>query len=38
MLEGLTEPLVDGQRFRAVLRFREAGERDVEVVVGDAAP
>ncbi|MFV0309914.1 MAG: copper chaperone PCu(A)C [Desertimonas sp.] len=38
MLEGLTRPLVDGQRFDATLRFRDAGELDVEVLVGDQAP
>ncbi len=35
MLEDLTEPLVDGDRFRMTLTFEEAGERDVEVEVSD---
>lgn len=38
MLEQLTAPLETGERFRLTLVFRESGERDVEVVVGDGPP
>jgi copper(I)-binding protein len=34
----LTAPLEDGEPFRLTLVFREAGERDVEVAVGDGPP
>jgi len=38
MLEGLVEPLVEGDTFELVLTFREAGERKVNVFVSTNGP
>jgi len=38
MLEGLVEPLVEGDTFELVLTFREAGDREVNVFVSTNEP